>query len=230
MSQEESLYDLLHNERANALKNSEKFLAAVEYFKGREDIVQARMAYVKEKGQEALLTEEDFQRIIEESRKVNMKHLKILVCEDNFQKYKSIKDALLSISKSKLNFTFDIEIAPNAKTGIIKLQNEDFNFDFLICDMQMPFNNDEGISVDAGCRVLERVKMLCTTGMKTTICSSDIKSRALMEKMHLGEFHFIDFGSFEFINDLTEFIKNGLEETIPTNELSELNELNESNK
>ena len=57
----------------------------------------------------------------------------------------------------------------------------------------MPFNNDEGISVDAGCRVLERVKMLCDTGMKTTICSSDIKSRTLMEKMHLGEFHFIDF-------------------------------------
>ena len=156
-----------------------------------------------------------------------MKHLKILVCEDDFQKYESIKDALLSISKSKLNFTFDIERAPNAKTGIIKLRNEDFNFDFLICDMQMPFNNDEGISIDAGCRVLERVKMLCTTGMKTTICSSDIKSRALMEKMHLGEFHFINFGSFEFINDLTEFIKNGLEETIPTNEL---NELNESNK
>ena len=155
-----------------------------------------------------------------------MKHLKILVCEDNFQKYESIKDALLSISKSKLNFTFDIERAPNAKTGIIKLQNEDFNFDFLICDMQMPFNNDEGISVDAGCRVLERVKMLCTTGMKTTICSSDIKSRTLMEKMHLGEFHFINFGSFEFINDLTEFIKNGLEETIPTNELNELNEPN----
>ena len=159
-----------------------------------------------------------------------MKHLKILVCEDNFQKYESIKDALLSISKSKLNFTFDIERAPNAKTGIIKLRNEDFNFDFLICDMQMPFNNDEGISVDAGCRVLERVKMLCTTGMKTTICSSDIKSRELMEKMHLGEFHFIDFGSFEFINDLTEFIKNGLEETIPINELNELNELNISNK
>jgi hypothetical protein len=44
--------------------------------------------------------------------------------------------------------------------------------------------------------------------MKTTICSSDIKSKELMEKMHLGEFHFIDFGSFEFINDLTEFIKN----------------------
>ena len=38
--------------------------------------------------------------------------------------------------------------------------------------------------------------------------------------MHLGEFHFIDFDSFEFINDLTEFIKNGLEETIPTNELN----------
>ena len=104
---------------------------------------------------------------------------------------------------------------------ITELQNEDFNFDFLICDMQMPFNNDEGISVDAGCRVLERVKMLCTTGMKTTICSSDIKSRALMEKMHLGEFHFINFGSFEFINDLTEFIKNGLEETISINELNE---------
>ena len=69
MSQEESLYDLLHNERANALRNSEKFLAAVEYFKGREDIVQARMDYLKEKGPEALLTEEDFQRIIEESRK-----------------------------------------------------------------------------------------------------------------------------------------------------------------
>ncbi len=51
MSQEESLYDLLHSERANALKNSEKFLAAVEYFKGREDIVQARMTYIKEKGQ-----------------------------------------------------------------------------------------------------------------------------------------------------------------------------------
>ena len=155
-----------------------------------------------------------------------MKHLKILVCEDNFQKYESIKDALLVISKSN-NFTFDIEIAPNAKTGIIKLQNENFNFDFLICDMQMPFNNDEGISVDAGCRVLERVKMLCTTGMKTAICSSDIKSRALMEKMHLDEFHFINFGSFEFINDLTEFIKNGLEETIPTNELNVSNELNE---
>ena len=69
MSQEESLYDLLHSKRANALKKSEKFLAAVEYFKGREDIVQARMAYVKEKGQDALLTEDDFQRIIEESRK-----------------------------------------------------------------------------------------------------------------------------------------------------------------
>ena len=41
--------------------------------------------------------------------------------------------------------------------------------------------------------------------------------------MHLGEFHFINFGSFEFINDLTEFIKNGLEETIPTNELNEQN-------
>ena len=76
-----------------------------------------------------------------------MKHLKILVCEDNFQKYESIKDALSIISKSKLNFTFNIERAPNAKTGIIKLQNENFDFDFLICDMQMPFNNDEGISV-----------------------------------------------------------------------------------
>ena len=64
-----------------------------------------------------------------------MKHLKILVCEDNFQKYESIKDALLSISKSKLNFTFDIERAPNAKTGIIKLQNEDFNFDFLMLEV-----------------------------------------------------------------------------------------------
>ena len=227
MSQEESLYDLLHSKRANALRNSEKFLAAVEYFKGREDIVQARMAYVKEKGEDALLTEDDFQRIIEESKKgKNMKHLKILVCEDDFQKYESIKDALSVISKSKLNFTFDIERAPNAKTGIIKLQNENFNFDFLICDMQMPFNNDEGISVDAGCRVLERVKMLCETNMKTTICSSDIKSRVLMEKMHLGEFHFIDFGSFEFINDLTEFIKNGLEETMPPNELNESNEPN----
>ena len=72
MSQEESLYDLLHNERANALRNSEKFLAAVEYFKGREDIVKARMDYLKEKGPDALLTEEDFQRIIEESKKVNI--------------------------------------------------------------------------------------------------------------------------------------------------------------
>ena len=72
MSQEESLYDLLHNERANALRNSEKFLAAVEYFKGREDIVKTRMAYLKEKGQDALLTEDDFQRIIEESKKVNI--------------------------------------------------------------------------------------------------------------------------------------------------------------
>jgi hypothetical protein len=44
-----------------------------------------------------------------------------------------------------------------------------------------------------------------------------------MEKMHLGEFHFIDFGSFEFINDLTEFIKNGLEETMPLNESNEPN-------
>ena len=69
MSQEESLYDLLHSERVNALRNSEKFLAAVEYFKGREDIVKARMDYLKEKGPDALLTEEDFQRIIEESRK-----------------------------------------------------------------------------------------------------------------------------------------------------------------
>lgn len=72
MSQEESLYDLLHSKRANALRNSEKFLAAVEYFKGREDIVQARMAYVKEKGEDALLTEDNFQRIIEESKKVNI--------------------------------------------------------------------------------------------------------------------------------------------------------------
>ena len=40
-----------------------------------------------------------------------MKHLKILVCEDNFQKYESIKDTLSIISKSKLNFTFDIERA-----------------------------------------------------------------------------------------------------------------------
>ena len=69
MSQEESLYDLLHSERANALRNSEKFLAAVEYFKGREDIIKARMDYLKEKGPDALLTEDDFQRIIEESRK-----------------------------------------------------------------------------------------------------------------------------------------------------------------
>ena len=153
-----------------------------------------------------------------------MKHLKILVCEDNFQKYECIKDVLSIIAKLEPKFTFDIYREINAKGGIIKLQNENFNFDFLICDMQMPFNNDEGISVDAGCRVLERVKLLCTTGMKTTICSSDIKSRALMEKMHLGEFHFIDFGSFEFINDLTEFIKNGLEETMP------LNESNKSNK
>ena len=69
MSQEESLYDLLHNERAITLRNCEKFLAAVEYFKGREDIVKARMDYLKENGQDALLTEDDFQRIIEESRK-----------------------------------------------------------------------------------------------------------------------------------------------------------------
>ena len=69
MGQEESLYDLLHNERAFALRNSEKFLAAVEYFKGREDIVQARMAYVKEKGEDALLTEDNFQRIIVKLRK-----------------------------------------------------------------------------------------------------------------------------------------------------------------
>ena len=68
MSQEGSLYDLLHSERANALRNSEKFLAAVEYFKGREDIVKARMDYLKENGQDALLTEDDFQRIIEESK------------------------------------------------------------------------------------------------------------------------------------------------------------------
>lgn len=138
--------------------------------------------------------------------------------EDDYQKYESIKDTLLAISKSKLNFTFDIERVNNAKNGIIKLQNENFNFDFLICDMQMPFNNDEGISIDAGCKVLERVKILCTTNMKTTICSSDIKSRALMEKMHLGEFHFINFASFHFVEDLTEFIKNGLEETIEPNE------------
>ena len=72
MSQEESLYDLFHSKRVNALRNSEKFLAAVEYFKGREDIIQERMKDFQERGTEALLTEEDFQRIIEESKKVNI--------------------------------------------------------------------------------------------------------------------------------------------------------------
>lgn len=180
------------------------------------------------KGHDVLLKDEDFQRIfegykIEESRKVNMKHLKILVCEDNHNKYENIKDTLSLISKIEPNFTFEIQREINAKGGIIKLQKENFNYDFLICDMQMPFNNDESISIDAGCRVLERVKILCTSGMKTTICSSDIKSKELMEKMHLGEFNFIDYGSNNFVKDLIEFIKNGLEAQM--NESEELDSI-----
>jgi CheY-like chemotaxis protein len=96
------------------------------------------------------------------------------------------------IAKLEPKFTFDIYREINAKGGIIKLQNENFDFDFLICDMQMPFNNDEGISIDAGCRVLERVKMLCTTGMKTTICSSDIKSKELHQQIKFQKLEWLE--------------------------------------
>ena len=106
----------------------------------------------------------------------------------------------------KLNFIPKIKRTACAKACIIDLSENKYKYDFLICDMQMPFNKDERISIDAGIKVLERVRYFCDTQMFTTICSSDRASFNLMKKASLdNDFDFIHFG-LDFLIDLENYL------------------------
>ena len=128
-----------------------------------------------------------------------------MICEDSSDKYEGICQGINWLG-NKLNFIPKIKRTACAKACIIDLSENKYKYDFLICDMQMPFNKDERISIDAGIKVLERVRYFCDTQMFTTICSSDRASFNLMEKASLdNNFDFIHFGS-SFLIDLENYL------------------------
>ena len=119
MSQEESLYDLLHSERANALRNSEKFLAAVEYFKGREDIIEDRMKDLQENGAAALMSDETFSKILEAKEK-ELKVSKIFIWEN-------MGDTQKGIFEDWFKETFEIDckyLTENKGSILFSITNE----------------------------------------------------------------------------------------------------------
>ena len=99
----------------------------------------------------------------------------------------------------------NIKEADDGDNALVMLKNE--KFDFLIQDMFLPINSDGRIDNKGGIYVLEQMKYR-DIDVKTCVCSSDSVSYKYMVDRNFRNTPFVDFSSFQFRNDLIEFLKS----------------------
>ena len=126
--------------------------------------------------------------------------MKILISEDNDQKFKSILNVVLSVYPEA-----EVTRATYSKEGVVLLKNERFNF--LIQDMFLPINSDSRIDNKGGIYALNRIRHR-NIDVKYCICSSDAISYESMKEAGFQDTPFIDYSSFNFQMDLIKFLKS----------------------
>ena len=131
--------------------------------------------------------------------------MKILICEDNERKYNDIREAIrIVMPEAKITW------CKYAKTGVLELKNNEY--DFLIQDMQLPLNIDDGIDFKGGIYVLHRLQHSQHTydmnrDIKVCVCSSDIASKDILTSEGF-DIPFIEYTSYTFVSDIKEFLTN----------------------
>lgn len=127
--------------------------------------------------------------------------MKILISDDDDFKAGCIEEVVLVVYPKAT-----IVRTKFAKAGILELiKNSDY--DILIQDMFLPINENERIDNKGGIYVLEQMKYR-DIDVKTCVCSSDSISYKYMVDKNFRNTPFIDFSSFQFRNDLIEFLKS----------------------
>ncbi len=130
----------------------------------------------------------------------NKDRIKVLISDDDTFKSESIRDVVLSVfPKAK------ITTVECAKSSITELLNN--KYDILIQDMFLPINENERIDNKGGIYVLEQMKYR-DIDVKTCVCSSDSISYKYMVDKDFRNTPFVDFSSFQFRNDLIEFLQS----------------------
>lgn len=127
---------------------------------------------------------------------------KILICEDSFHKFEGIERAIMNLFDE-----VEITRVSYAKAAIIELKENPEKYDYLIQDMQLPINSDSRIDIKGGIYVLHQIERR-EYKIKYCICSSDNSSYNTMVENGFEEIPFINYSSFEFRNDLKEFLNS----------------------
>ena len=100
--------------------------------------------------------------------------MKILISEDNYQKFKSILNVVLDVYPEA-----EVTRATYSKEGVVLLKNK--KFDFLIQDMFLPINSDSRIDSKGGIYALNKIKHR-KIDVKYCVCSSDVISYESMKE------------------------------------------------
>lgn len=127
--------------------------------------------------------------------------MKILISDDDNFKADCIEEVVLVVYPKAT-----IIRTKCAKAGLLELiKNSDY--DILIQDMFLPINENERIDNKGGIYVLEQMRYR-EIDVKTCVCSSDSVSYKYMVDKNFAKTPFVDFSSFQFRDDLIEFLKS----------------------
>lgn len=127
---------------------------------------------------------------------------RILVCEDSDHKYDGIEKTILRLFNE-----VEIKRVKYAKAAIIEIKENEDKYDYLIQDMQLPINSDSRIDIKGGIYVLGQLERR-NFNIKYCICSSDNSSYKSMVENGYQDVPFINYSSFEFVNDIKEFLNS----------------------
>ena len=127
---------------------------------------------------------------------------RIIVCEDDNRKFEGIEKTILRLFKE-----VEIKRVKYAKAAIIEIEENPNKYNYLIQDMQLPINSDDGIDIKGGIYVLGQIKYR-QIDIKYCICSSDNSSYKSMVENGYADVQFINYSSFQFSEDIKEFLES----------------------
>jgi hypothetical protein len=127
---------------------------------------------------------------------------RILICEDDNRKFEGIERTILRLFNE-----VEIKRVKYAKAAIIEIKENPDKYNFLIQDMQLPISSDDGIDTKGGIYVLNQIEYR-QIDIKYCICSSDNSSYRSMIEAGYENIPFINYGSFQFSEDIKEFLES----------------------
>ena len=127
---------------------------------------------------------------------------RIIVCEDDNRKFEGIEKTILRLFKE-----VEIKRVKYAKAAIIEIKENPEKYNYLIQDMQLPINSDSRIDIKGGIYVLGQLKRR-EYNIKYCICSSDNSSYKSMIENGYADVPFINYSSFQFSEDIKEFLES----------------------